>query len=123
MFSIIILFLCAMSSRYYADEAIIIDSSGRVRSADPTPTPPKDNKAKISVDFQNADIHAVMRFLAHTGNTNILLDDHVQGTITMRLEGVPWEDAFAAVLWSKGLMATTMPSLLLVSPMQSNKSK
>ena len=104
-----------------AQEAVIIDASGNVRGADQKPVPIQENTPTVSVDFQNADIHAVMRFLAKTGNTNIILDDQVQGKITMRLENVRWEDAFTAVLWSQGLMATPLPSMYLISPIQASK--
>lgn len=114
MFSInFFLYLTFVCTPVLAD-AVIIDSSGGVRGADQKPNPPKEEE-KISVDFQKADIHAVMRFLAKTGNTNIILDDSIQGTITMRLEGVSWKEAFTAVLWSKGLMAVPMESMYLVS--------
>ena len=115
MFSIN-LFLClSFLVKPVLADAVIIDSSGRVRGADQKPSPPREKK-KICVDFQKADIHAVMRFLAKTGNTNIILDGSIQGTITMRLEGVSWTEAFAAVLMSKGLMAVPMESMYLVSP-------
>ena len=113
MFSINLFFLTLFFQSAFAD-AVIIDSSGRVKGADQKPSPPKEEK-KISVDFQRADIHAVMRFLAKTGNTNIILDESVQGTVTMRLEGVSWTEAFTAVLWSRGLMAVPMESMYLVS--------
>ena len=114
MFSInLFIFLTFYASPVFAD-AVIIDSSGRVRGADQKPAPPLKEKT-ISVDFQKADIHAVMRFLAKSGDTNIILDDSIQGTITLRLENVSWTQAFTAVLWSKGLMAVPMESMYLVS--------
>ena len=114
MFSInFIFFITLLFSPAFAD-AIIIDSSGNIRGADKKPSPPTEEK--INVDFQKADIHAGMRFLAKTGNTNIILDESIQGTITMRLEGVSWTEAFSAVLWSKGLVAVPMESMYLVSP-------
>lgn len=115
MFSInFTFFITLLFSPVFAD-AVIIDSSGNIRGADQKPSPPTEEK-KISVDFQKADIHAVMRFLAKTGDTNIILDDSIQGTITIRLEGVSWTEAFTAVLWSKSLVAVPMESMYLVSP-------
>lgn len=116
-------FVCLLWGLYIANaqEAIIIDTSGNVRVADTPPVPIQNNTPTVSVDFQNADIHAVMRFLATTGNTNIILDDQVQGKVTVRLENVRWEDAFTAVLWSQGLMAVPLSSMYLISPMQAPK--
>lgn len=112
MFSIIFFFctlqICAPS---FAD-AVVIDSAGR--SVAPLLAPMQERKT-IRVDFHKADIHAVMRFFARVGDTNILLDDAVQGTVTMRLEDVSWEEAFRAVLWSQGLVAVTTESMVVIS--------
>lgn len=59
----------------------------------------------VDLELQDADIHAALRFLADAGDVNLVVDDRVQGTITVRLRQVTWEDAFAAVLASKGLAA------------------
>ena len=101
-------------SSLYAQEPIIIDSSGNVRPADQKPKKPKYTSPLISVDFYKADVHSVMRFFAKVGNTNIILDEKVQGTVTIRMENVHWEEAFIAVLWSKGLQAQSMDNLLFV---------
>ena len=121
MFSIILTIYVSLTIFAHADDAIIIDSSGNVKNVDEKPVEGKERKAKINVDFQKADIHSVMRFFAHVGNTNIVLDDQVQGRVTVRLEGVYWEEAFTAVLWSQGLMAVPQASMYMVSPIQNSK--
>ena len=98
----------------YAQEAIIIDGSGNVRAADQKPVKPKYTSPLINIDFHKADVHSVMRFFAQVGKTNIILDDAVQGTVTLRMQNVHWEEAFLAVLWSKGLQAQSMDNLLWV---------
>ena len=114
MFSIFFLFCMALLIKPLAADAIIIDSSGRVRDVDQKP-PSRKEKKTISIDFYKADIHAVMRFFATAGSTNIILDESIQGTLSMRLEQVSWEEAFTAVLWSKGLIAVPMESMYIVS--------
>jgi type II secretory pathway component GspD/PulD (secretin) len=121
MFSLTNVFLIFSSSLVFAGDAVIIDASGKSKNADERPPLQEESSKKISVDFEKADIHSVMRFFAHVGNTNIILDDQVQGTVTVRLEGVRWEEAFTAVLWSQGLMATPLNSMYTVSPILRSK--
>lgn len=71
----------------------------------------------VSLEFQDADIHAVMRFMAEYGGVNIVLSDDVQGRITVRLKDVPWDQAMQAILASKGLVATTTSGTLLIRPL------
>ena len=73
MFSINLFFFQMLLISPSPADAVIIDSSGRLRGADESPSPPKEEK-QISVDFQKADIHAVMRFMAKMGDTNIILE-------------------------------------------------
>jgi len=118
MFSVI-LFFCHSLSFSWAEEGIIIDANGNTRSASAKKPSPKYTSPKIDIDFQQADIHSVMRFFSKVGKTNIILLDGVQGKVTMRLEGVHWEEAFLAVLWSQGLMAQSMDRIHMVSPISS----
>jgi type IV pilus assembly protein PilQ len=69
----------------------------------------------ISLEFQDADIHTVLRFLADAADLNLVVSDQVQGRVTLRLKDVAWQDALAAVLASKGLAATTLDGTLIVA--------
>ena len=97
-----------------ADEAVLISEGGETKKADEPPKSPQYTGPKISVDFYKADIHAVMRFFAEVGSKNIIVDESVSGTVSLRLEAVYWEEAFRAVLWSQGLGAQNIDSLILV---------
>ncbi len=103
-----------VTSAGFADDAVLISEGGESRKADAPAPAPKFSGPKISVDFQKADIHAVMRFFATTGSKNIIVDESITGTVTMRLEDVYWEEAFIALLWSKGLAAQNIDSAIVV---------
>lgn len=70
----------------------------------------------FSIDLQNADIHTVLRFIADYAHLNLVVDDRVQGTVTVRLKNVTWQDALSAVLASKGLAAVVSGNTLLINP-------
>jgi type IV pilus assembly protein PilQ len=57
-----------------------------------------------------------LRLLAETGGVNILASGEVQGTITVRLVAVPWEQALDAVLKLTGLVQERQGNVILVAP-------
>lgn len=63
---------------------------------------------KISLNFQNIDIHAVLNLIADFRGVNIITTDSVSGKVTLRLKNVPWDQALDIILESKGLGKTEM---------------
>jgi hypothetical protein len=62
----------------------------------------------VNLDFQQADIHSVIRIFAEVSGRNFILDDSIKGKVTVRLQDVPWDQALAAILLSQGLGWTSM---------------
>lgn len=64
----------------------------------------KDTTApgNVSLDFKDADILNVLRVLSLKSGTNIVAGPEVQGTVTIRLQDVPWEKAMDVVLRTYG---------------------
>jgi type IV pilus assembly protein PilQ len=56
---------------------------------------------RVDLDLKDADVHNVFRILADVGNVNIVAADTVQGTITIRMKNVPWDEALETILRSK----------------------
>src|ERR687888_1726038 len=94
-------------------------SAGHTFGATAAPTtPPKT----ISLDVQGTDVRDVLRLLAETGDVNILASGEVQGTITVRLVDVPWEQALEAVLKLTGLAQERQGNIILVAPAERFRS-
>lgn len=53
---------------------------------------------KVSMVFNNADIRDVINTIAIQSNANVVIDSEVTGTVSMRLENVPWKDALNIVV-------------------------
>jgi type IV pilus assembly protein PilQ len=53
---------------------------------------------RISVDFYKIDIHNVFRLFREISDINIIVDEAVNGSITIALNDVPWEFALDIVL-------------------------
>jgi type IV pilus assembly protein PilQ len=72
---------------------------------------------RIDLDLKDADIHNVLRLLADVGQVNIVTADNVQGTVTIRMRNVPWDQALDIVLQSKGLGMVRQANMIRVAPM------
>ncbi len=60
---------------------------------------------KISVAFRDADLREVMFFFADVMKMNLVLDPDVVGKVDIRLNQVPWDQAFQVILKNQGLDA------------------
>ena len=71
---------------------------------------------KLTLNFQDIDIRAVLQIIAETTNLNLVTSDSVSGNVTLRLEQVPWDQALQLVMDSKGLASRKTGNVLLVAP-------
>lgn len=58
---------------------------------------------KLSLDFQDVEVRAVLKVLADFTGLNIVTADSVSGNVTIRLKDVPWDQALDIILRAKGL--------------------
>jgi len=70
----------------------------------------------ISLNFQDVEVRSVLQVLADYAGINLVASDTVQGNITLRLQGVPWDQALELILRSKGLARREEGNVLLVAP-------
>ncbi len=52
----------------------------------------------VSFDFKDADIRNVLRIFSHKTGINIAASPDVQGSVTVKLNNVPWEKALKVIL-------------------------
>ena len=62
-------------------------------------------KQEMSINLNNVDFKYAMSLMADLGDVNILVGDEVSGTVTAKLDQVPWDIAFQTLLDMKGLGA------------------
>ena len=70
----------------------------------------------ISLDFKDMPITDVLRLIAEVSNLNIIAGDEVQGTITLRLVEVPWDQALDIILVTRGLGFVQVGNVLRIAP-------
>lgn len=58
---------------------------------------------KISIETNNLDVKEAVKFIAEESGANILMDDGLEGRISLRLRQVPWDQALILILKAKKL--------------------
>ncbi|UNP87667.1 type IV pilus secretin PilQ [Aeromonas encheleia] len=95
-----------------ADKMFIIEVKKRVAT-----TAAKQYQGKpISLNFQDIPVRTVLQIIADFNNLNLVTTDSVSGNITLRLDGVPWEQALDIILKVRGLDKRLDNNILLVAP-------
>jgi len=67
-----------------------------------TPAPVEESTQTVTLDFKDADINTVLRVMSLKSGVNIVAGPEVQGTVSIRLEDVPWRKALDVVLRTYG---------------------
>jgi type IV pilus assembly protein PilQ len=78
---------------------------------------------RLSLNFQNVDVRSLLQVIADFTNLNIITSDSVQGSITLRLKDVPWDQALDIILQSKGLDMRKNGNVLIVAPREELAAK
>jgi type IV pilus assembly protein PilQ len=71
---------------------------------------------KLSLNFQNIEVRAVLQVIADFTGLNIVTSDTVQGSLTLRLKDVPWDQALDIILQTKGLDMRKNGNIVLIAP-------
>ena len=74
------------------------------------------NGQKLSLNFQSIDVRQVLQVIADFTGFNVVTSDSVSGTVTLRLQDVPWDQALDIILQSKGLGVRKNGSVLWIAP-------
>ena len=87
----------------------------------PAPTAPAQGKVytghPISLDFQGADLRAVLRTFAEISGLNIVIDPAVQGSVDVSLRDVPWDQALDIILRANKLGYSLDGTIVRVAPL------
>ncbi|MFP8877172.1 MAG: type IV pilus secretin PilQ [Myxococcota bacterium] len=71
---------------------------------------------RISLDFKDAPIDDVLRLIAEVSDLNMIAGDEVDGSVTVRLVDVPWDQALDVVLLTHGLGFVRVGNVLRIAP-------
>ena len=71
---------------------------------------------KLSLNFQNVDVRAVLQVIADFTGLNIITSDTVTGSLTLRLKDIPWDQALDIIMQTKGLDMRKNGNVVLIAP-------
>ena len=83
--------------------AVTMRQSQGAQSSAPTSSAPRYTGEPISVNLKDVDIKDFFRLIHEISGLNIVLDPSVNGTVTLVLDDVPWDQALDIVLQNNGL--------------------
>jgi type IV pilus assembly protein PilQ len=85
-------------------------------SGGPRDVGPDDDKP-ITLNFQNAELGAVLDAFARFTGLNIVASERVRGFVSLRLDNVPWRSAFDTLLDVNGLAMERRGTVIWVAPL------
>ena len=71
---------------------------------------------KLSLNFQNVEVRAVLQVIADFTGLNIITSDTVSGSLTLRLKDIPWDQALDIIMQTKGLDMRKNGNVVLIAP-------
>jgi type IV pilus assembly protein PilQ len=83
----------------------------------PAPQGPRFTGFPISLDFQDADLAAVLRSFSDISGLNILIDPSIQGTVNVNLRDVPWDQALDIILRANKLGYVAEGTIIRIAPL------
>jgi type IV pilus assembly protein PilQ len=102
---------------YQSDDEYVVEVSPIRRAAQAAAEGPKEYKGeRLTLNFQDIETRAVLQLLADASGQNIVVSDTVTGSVTLRLQNVPWDQALDIVLRTKGLDKRQEGNVIIVAP-------
>lgn len=102
---------------YHAGNTYTVEVKQIVKTKEEKKKEKKDfSGEKLSLNFQDIEVRAVLQLIADFTNLNMVTSDSVQGNVTLRLKNVPWDQALDIILKTKGLGMRRNGNVILVAP-------
>ena len=103
-------------SAYQTDSRFIIEVKPVVEESGKPKASSGYTGEKLSLNFQNIEVRAVLQVIADFTSLNIITSDTVSGNLTLRLKDVPWDQALEIILQAKGLDMRKTGNVVWIAP-------
>ena len=100
---------------YQSDDEYVIELQP-LKKGEAQAQKPKYTGERLTLNFQDIQLRAVLQLLADASGQNIVVSDSVAGSVTLRLQNVPWDQALAVILQNKGLAEEKQGNVIIVEP-------
>ncbi len=71
---------------------------------------------RLSLNFQEIDVRSVIAVLAEFTGQNVVAGDDVTGTVTVKLDDVPWDEALDFIMMTRDLEKYETGNVTLIAP-------
>lgn len=103
-------------SAYQTDEQFVVEVKPVKVDTSKLTQGPGYSGQKLSLNFQNIEVRSLLQVIADFTNFNIITSDSVNGSVTLRLQDVPWDQALDIILQAKGLGVRKTGNVLWIAP-------
>ncbi len=103
-------------SAYQSDEQFVVEVKQLKVDPSKLTQGPGYGGQKLSLNFQNIEVRSLLQVIADFTNFNIITSDSVSGSVTLRLQDVPWDQALDIILQAKGLGMRKTGNVLWIAP-------
>jgi type IV pilus assembly protein PilQ len=101
---------------YQSDDQYVVEVQPRRRVVAQEAERPTYVGERLTLNFQDIETRAVLQLLADASGQNIVVSDTVGGSVTLRLQNVPWDQALDIVLRTKGLDKRKQDNVIIIGP-------
>ena len=101
---------------YQSDDQYVVEVQPARKAAQKVEDKRVYTGERLTLNFQDIETRAVLQLLADASGQNIVVSDSVQGSVTLRLQNVPWDQALDIVLRTKGLDKRRNDNVIIVAP-------
>jgi type IV pilus assembly protein PilQ len=103
-------------SAYQSDNQFVLEVRAQKLDPNKLTQGPGFAGEKLSLNFQNIEVRALLQVIADFTNFNVVTSDSVTGNVTLRLKDVPWDQALDIILQAKGLGLRKSGNVIWIAP-------
>jgi len=100
-----------------APPQVVAAPQGAAPQVGTSQTSPRYTGNPVSLDFQGADLRAVLRTFSEISGLNLVIDPTIQGTVDVALKDVPWDQALDIILRANKLGYVVDGTIVRVAPL------
>ena len=101
---------------YQSDDQYVIEVQPQRAAKVQVDEKPVYTGERLTLNFQDIEVRAVLQLLADASGQNIVVSDTVAGNLTLRLQNVPWDQALDIILRTKGLDKRKQDNVMIIAP-------
>jgi type IV pilus assembly protein PilQ len=101
---------------YQSDDQYVIEIQPRRVARAQVSDKPVYSGERMSATFQDVPTRTLLQLIAETSGKNIFVTDSVSGSVTLRVDSVPWDQVLDLVLQLEGLDKRVQDNVIIVGP-------